>query len=827
MVQYLLKLFVLLLLFLLTGLSGQSRTSLIYDSIRKTYGNYYKPGNLQLSPDGRWVLLKKLYKNSRDTLIILDRNQSDQQVMTLIKRNDYSSFIEDYKLLVAGESTVELINLISLQKTIYNDAKQVSALPEHHQFILWKKDNSLSLFNSLGEKLNEIPEVTHYQTDGHELIFAICKAGEVSKLMLLTTKNKIPVYETKSNIMRIEITKSGKFVVLTEVLKDQSIIAVTFFQTQTHKVTRLELGNSEHLNSVKIVETKNGESFFIDVNKQIMADRQIADIWYANDGNLKAKKTGFITKNEYYLWRTGTAQPFKVPTNQFPQYAPLHNPRYLLAFDPYKDHNYVTHFPVIKIQLYDTLQKGFTEIFDQSENLVASPVSDHIVSFNHLKKKWELYDIKQAKKIAIDTPNLDRPYFDEAGRNIYFKTKRGLYRFNIYLKNLEVVKETSGLNADVVNFQSPYISNYNNVVANGLFNDKITLIKLSDSNNRTSYITYFKGIFKSLGLPNSNLVSEMVLSSEGNDAFSVEENFNLPTLVYHHDLKNKKKSVLYMGNKKDHAASLIRQEIISYTNSEGESLKGLLYYPLGFNSTKNYPLIVSIYKVQQKLSNVYSYPNGDAVGFDMRSLLDQGYFVYLPDITFGSKGPGLSALDCVDRSIDALSYNKNINMRKIGLTGHSMGGYETSFIATHSKRFAAYIAGSANSDIVRTYFSYHSDTGNPYFWQFENGQYEMPGSFAVHKQLYLENNPINYVDQISSPILIWTGMKDENVSWDQTREFFGGMVRNRRKAIALFYPKGDHNLGKNTEESRDLNLKNLEWWNYFLKDQHDVEWIMR
>ncbi|WP_244214196.1 alpha/beta hydrolase family protein [Pedobacter alluvionis] len=747
--------------------------------------------------------------------------------MALVKRNDYFSFIKDHKLLVAGERTAELIDLISLEKMIYNDTKQASALPKYHHFLLWNKDNRLSLYGSSGNLLNEIEKVTHYVTDKQQLIFAVCKEGGANRLTLLTDKKAIPVYETDSEIRRVELTNSGKYVTITEILKDQPQLIVTLVNTKTHEITHLKLGDSTYLNSVKIVETLDGNSFFIDVDKQIRTDIEydIPDIWYANDGNLKAKKTGSNAKNEYYLWKLGMLEPHKLPSIKYPLFAPIHNPRYLLAFDAYQDYNYVTHFPVIKIQLYDTVIKKFTEIFDQSENLVASPVSDHLLSFNYLKKKWELFDIKLQQKLMIDALNLDRPFFDEEGKNIYFESKNGLLRFNIGLKKLEVIKNTSGLSSTVLNFQSPYISNYNSIRASGLYPDKITVIKLLDSINKTSFLSYHKGTFKEIIPSVSNLVSEMVLTAEGNDAFSVEENFNLPTAVYYHDLKRKKKSVLFSGNKKDDTAALMRQEIIHYINSDGKSLKGLLYYPMRFNPFKKYPLIVSIYKIQHKLSNVYFYPNGDAVGFDLRSLLDQGYFVYLPDIVFGSKGPGLSALDCVDSSIDALSSYKNIDMQKIGLTGHSMGGYETNFIATYSKLFAAYIAGSANSDIVRTYFSYHNDTGNPYFWQFENGQYEMPGAFTDYKELYVKNNPIYNVDQISSPILLWTGMKDENVLWDHTREFFGGMVRNRKQAIALFYPKGDHNLGKDTAESRDLNLRNLEWWNYFLKDMHDVEWI--
>src|SRR5690606_32843222 len=108
--------------------------------------------------------------------------------------------------------------------------------------------------------------------------------------------------------------------------------------------------------------------------------------------------------------------------------------------------------------------------------------------------------------------------------------------------------------------------------------------------------------------------------------------------------------------------------------------------------------------------------------------LEKGYFVYLPDIVYGKKGTGLSALDCVHHALDALKEKTSIDNNKIGLIGHSHGGYETNFIATHSNRFATYISGAGTSDIVRSYFSYNYNFSNPFYFQYENGQYEMDNS---------------------------------------------------------------------------------------------------
>lgn len=86
--------------------------------------------------------------------------------------------------------------------------------------------------------------------------------------------------------------------------------------------------------------------------------------------------------------------------------------------------------------------------------------------------------------------------------------------------------------------------------------------------------------------------------------------------------------------------------------------------------------------------------------------IENGYFVFQPDILFDKRGTGISALDCVNSGLDEIVNHSNVDASRLGLTGHSLGGYETNFIATHSKRFAAYVSGSSLGDIPHFYFSF-------------------------------------------------------------------------------------------------------------------------
>ncbi|MPM86248.1 Dipeptidyl-peptidase 5 [bioreactor metagenome] len=238
-------------------------------------------------------------------------------------------------------------------------------------------------------------------------------------------------------------------------------------------------------------------------------------------------------------------------------------------------------------------------------------------------------------------------------------------------------------------------------------------------------------------------------------------------------------------------------------------------------------MVLNIYKIQSRKPNKYpiaAFSTSNSDGFNLRLLLEKGYFVYFPDIVYGEKGPGLSALDCVHHALDALEDNPCIDKNRIGLFGFSHGGYETNFIATHSDRFAAYIAGAGNSDIVRSYFSYNNNFWRPFYFQFETGQYEMKKSFSEDKQFYFQNSPIHYVDRVNAPILLWTGKEDQNIYWEQTMEFYIGLKRNRKKVIALFYP-GEGHAFFSQEACHDISLRILDWFDYYLKGKKGVEWI--
>ena len=72
-----------------------------------------------------------------------------------------------------------------------------------------------------------------------------------------------------------------------------------------------------------------------------------------------------------------------------------------------------------------------------------------------------------------------------------------------------------------------------------------------------------------------------------------------------------------------------------------------------------------------------------------------GYAVFTPDIAYRLNDPGVSAVECVLPALDAAIATGIVDGDKVGLQGHSWGGYQTSFLVTQTNRFKAAVAGAA------------------------------------------------------------------------------------------------------------------------------------
>ncbi|AZA87641.1 hypothetical protein EG349_12995 [Chryseobacterium shandongense] len=820
------KLVMFILFFLLLWVNGQVLQR--RDTIKGPERSFFTLGNLEVSADGRWSAVRKRYEHQSDTLLLFDRHKPGQVIATLVKLNQQFSFLSSNTLIASGNGKALWMDLSGLKQKEYDHIRQAGPLSGQDHFFLWSKNGELTVCDHQGKVRQTMKGVQKLITDKDKYLYAVRQWNDQSELVRITADKTVPLYVTASEFSRMEMMPSGNQIVLTENRQGKSARHITFVNTQSGQVIHHLPELKKDFDYVKVTEIQNGKAYLLDFQSRTQPVKdQVVDIWYGNDSNLKAKKYGTEDSHEYFLLDVGKQAVKPISAERFPVFASANNTDYLLAFDPQKDYNYSTRFPLLDLYVYHLSENSYFQIFEKAADVTLSPDGAFLLGWNDRSSQWMLFDFKSGNQTIINKQGLEKPVFDDNKLFIYFESRDGLYRYDIQKQKFNSFLSTRGKEVSIVSGDSYKVNDLFNIKVSNIDSGKRFLLKAEDKDNRTSYLKYDAKEFREVIGPTEHHIREVRFSNDLTVAYTIEENYNLPPRILVKDTKGSQKQVLYSGNSADRQAFNIKQDIIAYQNSQGTPLKGILYYPIGFNPARKYPMIVHIYQIQSKDANIYTYPKDEGAGFNWRTLIEQGYFVFLPDIVFDDRGTGLSALDCVNSALDALGGFKSIDRKKIGLNGHSMGGYETNFIATHSNRFSTYISSSGHGDIVRAYFSYSYDSYMPLLWQFENGQYKMKRSFFENKALYFDNNPIHFVDCVNAPMLLWTGMKDENVRWDHTMEFYLGLKRSNKEVIALFYPTQEHILEKGSRAITDLNQRTMEWWDYFLKDKKDVEWISK
>lgn len=220
----------------------------------------------------------------------------------------------------------------------------------------------------------------------------------------------------------------------------------------------------------------------------------------------------------------------------------------------------------------------------------------------------------------------------------------------------------------------------------------------------------------------------------------------------------------------------------------------------------------------------------NSAGFNIPLLNDNGYFVFYVQSYVSDQGPAISALESVTSGVKAILKKESaINDLKLGLIGHSFGGYKVSYIASQTDMFAAIVSGAGTHDrIGGAMYRYNTYRNGFDLFMAEKGQYGFKDSYAENPQKYLDNSPILHAHKVKTPMLMWTGLKDDNVLWENTRKMFVALKRYQIPTIALFYKNVGHDVMPNQPvEHADLTFRVMDWFDYFLKENKDIDWISK
>ncbi|WP_319592490.1 prolyl oligopeptidase family serine peptidase [uncultured Draconibacterium sp.] len=822
------RLYPLLLLFLFLLLAaGQELTAQGHSDLKNELSSYFRLLSLKMSENGRWLTAWKAYDQNRDTLLIFDSTEPGKPVEHRIKVKS-AAFVGTNLLLTTRLGQAELLELPEFKSTHYAGVKNAQVLENKKQFLLHynkQEQNKLELRQSDGHLLNVVNRVVRFFVTKENHIYAFAENPDQGYDVFGIMENTIEqVYHTSNKISYLDVAKDRQELIIHEQNQQDSVSNLVFLDIQTKKSYPLNEILTITFQRAFTEEIEDGVHFLKLIVPKKQQQNEMVDIWRGNDKRLVEKFYPPITVMTY-IWRPREHFIRKAGTDKQPKALNIRNNRYFLSIDPWKLQDYLSDQPPIQLFLYDLEDDNYVVLDTIAPQYYLSGNGNYALS--PVENGWKLYHLPSKGIKFIEGKHLSMPWFSTDCKFIIFQGEGAVWQWDLKTETLTCLAKFDEYITKIANCKRETIkSTYGRFSMRQVNLSNPLLIELYDpETNQTGYSLWHKGKTEIIIPPTSHYISSLTYNQSLNCFSWLEENYNQPSRLVHKKTEENP-IVIYQSNKQDENISSLKQEIISYTNSKETPLKGILYYPLEYKPSQKYPMVVHIYEKQNRLANRYPFPSFyESIGFNIRLLLERGYFVYLPDIEItGKNGPGIDALDCVNHALDALAYNPTINKEKTGLIGHSFGGYETDYIATRSDRFATFVSGSGHSDIVWDSHSFNCNFQIPDYVRIEANIYKLGVPFSADKGLYFKNNPAYHAEKVNAPVLLWTGTEDENVTPDHTMAFYNALCRNEKDVIALFYKGEGHSLMQKPAQY-DLTCKLLDWFDYFLKDSVECEWI--
>ncbi len=266
-----------------------------------------------------------------------------------------------------------------------------------------------------------------------------------------------------------------------------------------------------------------------------------------------------------------------------------------------------------------------------------------------------------------------------------------------------------------------------------------------------------------------------------------------------------------------------RAELVEWTSDAGVPLQGCLLYPANHDPNVKAPMIVYTYeKLSQQL---HSWRNPSDTDYYNQVVWTQaGYFVLLPDIIYRAREPGPSALDAVRPAVAKVVEMGLVDAAKVGLIGHSWGGYQAAYLPTRTDIFAASVAGAPLTDFVSFMGQIHWSGGIPETSHWETGQGRMEVPYWEDPEAHRRSSPLEKVHEMNTPMLMTFGDDDGSVDWDQGTEFYNYARRAGKQMVLLVYEGEGHGLRKDANR-RDYHRRILEWFGHYLKGDPAPAWI--
>ena len=491
------------------------------------------------------------------------------------------------------------------------------------------------------------------------------------------------------------------------------------------------------------------------------------------------------------------------------------------------------------VYLVDLKTGQRTKILEQFPGSASmSPGGKYLIYFDEREADWFTYRISDGQRVNLterlgvnvwredhDTPDLPGPYgtggWTADDRSVLVYDKYDIWEIRPDGRNARMITGGRGREAGLV-FRYTTLDPDEEAVPT----DKPLLLSTTDDRTKADgfyRVAYAEGsvpekvmmVDKAVGNPTKAKHADVVVFTmsrfdEFPDLWVSNTSFASPAKVSN-------------GNPQQAEFVWGTAELIDYVNADGKKLRAILHKPENFDPSKQYPMMVYIYEGLTQGLHSYRAPNvGTSV--NITRYVSHGYVVLQPDIVYDTGYPGESAEKCVIPAVNTVVAMGFVDPKRIGIQGHSWGGYQITHLITRTNLFAAVEAGASVVNMTSAYGGIRWGTGMSRAFQYEKTQSRIGAPPWEAPLQFIENSPIFWVEKIQTPYLTIHNDADDAVPWYQGIEFISAMRRLGKPAWMFTYNGELHGLRqRNNQKHWTVHMD--EFFDHYLLGKPRPEWM--
>ena len=261
-----------------------------------------------------------------------------------------------------------------------------------------------------------------------------------------------------------------------------------------------------------------------------------------------------------------------------------------------------------------------------------------------------------------------------------------------------------------------------------------------------------------------------------------------------------------------------RVKLIDWLSEDGQSLQGALLLPAGYRPGTLCPLIVFVYAGSYLSKDLHRFGLAP-YPLNMQLFATRGYAILLPDSPQQLGTPMLDVAKTVLPGVSKVVEMGIADPEKIGVMGHSNGGYATFALLVQTKRFRAALEIAGMADLFADYCEMTADGSAFGTSMLEHGQDAMGGTPWEFRERYVENSPFFFLDRLETPLLLIQGEQDGTVASFLGDQAFVALRRLGKEAEYVKYAGEDHGPAEwSYSHQMDLCQRMLRWYADHLSD---------